>query len=79
MQVSQIMARDVRVADADLAIRDTAVLMADSDIGLLPVSESDRLVGMITDRDIAVRAVAKGKSPDTHVWDVMTGDVRYWA
>ena len=77
MQVSQIMARDVRVADPDLAIRDAAVMMADLDIGSLPVSENDRLVGMITDRDIVVRAVADGKGPDTRVRDVMTSDVRY--
>jgi CBS domain-containing protein len=46
--------------------------MAEADAGILPVGENDRLVGMITDRDIAVRAVARGKGPDTPVRDVMS-------
>lgn len=46
-------------------------------VGLLPVTDSDRLVGMITDRDIAVRGVARGRGPDTPVRDVMTEDVKY--
>jgi CBS domain-containing protein len=51
--------------------------MAQLDAGALPVGENDRLVGMITDRDIAVRAVAGGKSPDTPIRDVMSTDVCY--
>jgi CBS domain-containing protein len=51
--------------------------MSDVDAGVLPVGENDRLVGMITDRDIAVRAVAQGKGPDTPVREVMTADVKY--
>jgi CBS domain-containing protein len=43
----------------------------------MPVREGDRLVGMITDRDIAVRAVAEGKGPDTPIREVMTQDVKY--
>ena len=52
-------------------------MMADIDAGILPVGENDRLVGMITDRDIAVRAVAQGKGPQTSVREVMTSDVKY--
>jgi CBS domain-containing protein len=51
--------------------------MADIDAGAIPVQENDRLVGMITDRDIAVRAVAAGKGPDTPVRDVMSKDIKY--
>jgi len=51
--------------------------MAELDTGIMPVREGDRLVGMITDRDIAVRAVAQGRGPDTSVRDVMTDDVKY--
>src|SRR5687768_10962062 len=51
--------------------------MAELDAGVLPVGENDRLVGMITDRDIAIRGVAEGKGPDAKVRDVMTADVRY--
>jgi len=77
MQVSQAMTRDVRIANPDQSIRDVAQMMADCNIGSLPVGEHDRLVGMITDRDIAVRAVAQGRSPDTRVRDVMSSDVKY--
>jgi CBS domain-containing protein len=51
--------------------------MKDIDAGFLPVGENDRLVGMVTDRDIAIRAVAQGKGPDTKVRDVMTEEVIY--
>jgi IMP dehydrogenase len=71
------MTRDVQIANPDQSIRDVAQIMADCNIGSLPVGEHDRLVGMITDRDIAVRAVAQGRSPDTRVREVMTDDVKY--
>lgn len=51
--------------------------MAELDAGIMPVREDDRLVGMITERDIAVRAVAEGKGPDTPIREVMTQDVKY--
>jgi CBS domain-containing protein len=71
------MTRDVRLAQPGQTIRDAARIMADIDAGAVPVSENDRLVGMITDRDIAVRAVAAGKGPDTPVREVMSQDVKY--
>jgi len=77
MRISEAMTRDVRVANPDQTIREAAQMMAELDAGALPVGEQDRLVGMITDRDIAVRAVAHGKSPDTRIRDVMTDDVKY--
>ena len=77
MRVSEAMTRDVRVANPDQTIREAAQMMAELDAGALPVGEQDRLVGMITDRDIAVRAVAHGKSPDTRIREVMTDDVKY--
>jgi CBS domain-containing protein len=51
--------------------------MAELDAGVLPVGANDRLVGMLTDRDIAIRAVAEGKGPDTKIRDVMTASVKY--
>ncbi len=51
--------------------------MAELDTGIMPVCEGDRLVGMITDGDIAVRAVAEGKGADTPIREVMTQDVKY--
>jgi CBS domain-containing protein len=77
MKVSECMMRDVRIANPGETIRQAAQTMAQLDAGALPVGENDRLVGMITDRDIAVRAVAGGKSPDTPIRDVMSSDVCY--
>jgi CBS domain-containing protein len=77
MRVSEAMTRDVRVANPGQSIRDVAKIMAEIDAGSMPVGENDRLVGMITDRDIAIRAVAKGKGPDTPVSEVMSKEVKY--
>ena len=77
MKVSEVMTRDVRVTTPSQTIREAAAIMADIDAGAVPVRDNDRLVGMITDRDIAVRAVARGKSTETPVGDIMTADIRY--
>lgn len=77
MKVSEKMTRNVRLARPDDTIRDVARTMAEIDAGAMPVAEDDRLVGMVTDRDIAVRAVAQGKGPDTRVREVMTAEVKY--
>ena len=77
MKVSEAMTRDVRVANPEQSIREAAQMMVDLDAGALPVGAEDRLIGMITDRDIAIRGVAKGRTPDTPVRDVMTADVKY--
>ena len=74
MRVSEAMTREVRVATPGQSIRDVAKIMAEIDAGAMPVGENDRLVGMITDRDIAIRAVALGKGPDTPVRYVMSTD-----
>jgi CBS domain-containing protein len=77
MKISEMMTRDVQMAKPDQSIREVARCMADLGCGALPVEEGDRLVGMITDRDIAVRAVANGLSADTPVRDVMSSEVMY--
>jgi CBS domain-containing protein len=77
MKVSEAMTHAVRVANPADSIRQAARTMAEIDAGILPVGENDRLVGMITDRDIALRAVAAGKSPDTPVRDIMSSEVCY--
>jgi CBS domain-containing protein len=77
MRVRECMTKDVRIANPDETIREAAKAMASLDAGILPVGENDRLVGMITDRDIAVRGVAEGKGPDTKIRDVMSKEVRY--
>jgi len=77
MRVSEAMTREVRIANPGQSIRDVAKIMGEIDAGALPVGENDRLVGMITDRDIALRAVALGKGPDTPVREVMSKEVKY--
>jgi CBS domain-containing protein len=72
MRVSECMTREVRIANPGQSIREVARIMAEIDAGVMPVGDNDRLVGMITDRDIAIRAVAEGKGPDTPVRDVMS-------
>jgi CBS domain-containing protein len=71
------MTGEVCLARPDQSIREAARLMADRDIGALPVADGDRLVGVVTDRDIAVRAVAEGMRPDTKIMEVMSHDVMY--
>jgi CBS domain-containing protein len=77
MKVSEAMTRDVRVASPNETIRQAAKTMATLDAGVLPVGENDHLIGMITDRDIAIRGIAQGKGPKAKVRDVMTEDVKY--
>lgn len=77
MKIHDIMTRDVCLVDPSQTVREAAKKMAEIDIGMLPVSENDRLVGMISDRDIALRCVAAGKGPDATVRDAMTRDVKY--
>ena len=77
MKVAEVMTPDVRLANPNQSICDAAKIMAETDSGALPVSEDDRLVGVITDRDIAIRAVAKHLSPDTPVREVMSQKVLY--
>lgn len=76
-KVSDVMTRDVHLASPDQTIREAAAEMAKADIGSLPVGENDRLIGMITDRDIVLRAVAKGRDTKTHVRDVMSDHIQY--
>ena len=77
MQVSEAMTTDVKMTSPSQTIRDAARTMAEIDAGVLPVGENDRLVGMVTDRDIAIRGVAAGKGPNTPVREVMTQEVKY--
>jgi CBS domain-containing protein len=77
MLVREAMSRDVRTATPDQPLQDAARTMLEADIGALPVAHDDRLVGMITDRDIAVRGVAAGKLPSACVREVMSQELRY--
>jgi CBS-domain-containing membrane protein len=76
--ISEIMSRDVRTVGPDARLQEAAQLMRDMDVGALPVCDGRRLMGMVTDRDIAVRAVARGVAPsDCTVAEVMSTDVSW--
>ena len=77
MRVEACMSSDVHVVFPTETIRRAAQTMKEIGAGFLPVGENDRLVGVITDRDIAVRGVAEGRLPDTPVREVMSADVHY--
>ena len=78
MQLKEIMTRDPLVLSPGTTLKEAAQRMRDLDSGVMPVGEKDRLVGMLTDRDITVRATAEGKDPNTTpVREVMTPDVVY--
>jgi len=78
MQISEIMSRDVAIAAPGDSVQKVAQKMAEIDAGIIPVGEKDRLVGMISDRDIVLRAVAKGKAPGKcTARDVMSPDIKY--
>lgn len=77
-QIKDIMSRDVKVISPDSTIEEAAQYMRDCDIGMLPVGENDRMIGAISDRDIAVRAVALGKGASAKVRDVMSDGI-CWA
>ena len=78
MQVSEIMTREVEVIPPDASLREVARKMDELNVGVFPVCDAERLVGMITDRDITVRATSVGKAPDvTRVDEVMTHEV-WW-
>ena len=75
MKVSEVMTRDVQTIRPDQPVQEAASFMLSNDAGSIPVTDGDRLIGMITDRDIAVRGIAKGYGPDTPVRELMTDDL----
>jgi CBS domain-containing protein len=78
MIISEVMTRDVRIASPDDTLQCAAQIMEEEDFGSLPVAENDRLVGMLTDRDITIRAVARGMAPqESTVREVMSTEIRY--
>ena len=78
MKIKDIMTSDPELIDPNASIREAAKRMKSEDIGALPVGENDRLIGMVTDRDIAIRGVAEDRTPDaTTVRDVMSENIFY--
>jgi CBS domain-containing protein len=75
MKVSEVMTTEVETISADQTAREAASFMLRADAGSIPVCEGDRVIGMITDRDIAVRGVAEGRGPDTPVSELMSDGI----
>ena len=76
MKIAEIMTPQVETVAPEAALQDAAGCMREIDVGVLPVCDGEQLVGMLTDRDITIRAVAEGRDPNTTcVRDVMTPDV----
>lgn len=76
--VGDVMARDVRIVSPDDTVQHVAQIMTEQDTGAVPVGENDRLVGMVSDRDIAISVAAAGRDPGrTKVRDVMSREIRY--
>src|SRR5258708_36827156 len=76
MRVAEVMTRDVQTVSPSDTIQKAAATMDNLNVGALPVCDGERLQGVITDRDITVRATAAGQSPsETKVGDVMTGEI----
>ena len=76
-KLTDLMSRDVKVVSPDMSIQEAANEMRQGDFGMLPVGENDRMIGAITDRDIAIRAIAQGKDGSTKVRDVMSEGI-FW-
>jgi len=78
MELRDVMTKDVKVVGPFATLREAAEQMAQLDIGALPVSDGEKLIGMVTDRDITIRATAEGRDPNvTKVTDIMTPDLVY--
>jgi len=78
MNIDEVMTRDIHIVSPEDTLHEAARIMETQDFDMLPVSENERLVGMVSDRDITVRAVARGLSPDDcKVRDVMSFDLKF--
>ena len=78
MQVREIMTRDVEIVDSNAVLKEAAGKMKNLDVGLMPVCDGEKLTGILTDRDITIRATAEGRNPSrTKVSQIMSTDVAY--
>src|SRR5690606_26091348 len=75
MKISEVMTTEVQTVTPDQTAREAAGFMLRADAGSIPVCDGDTVIGMITDRDIAVRGVAEGRGPDTPVRELMTDHI----
>lgn len=76
LKIRELMTTDVRTISPNATIKDVANIMNTVDVGSVPVVDNNKLVGIVTDRDIVLRSVAKGQDPNQKVCDVMTKDIK---
>ena len=77
MTIQDVMTPHVETIGPDASIKECAQKMKSLDVGVMPVAEGGQIIGMLTDRDMAIRATAEGRGPGTKVREVMTRDVEY--
>ncbi len=75
MRASEIMTKNVRHAPPNATLREVAEMMRDGDMGAVPVVDDGKLIGIVTDRDIVVRAVSTGKTADSPISEAMTTEL----
>jgi CBS domain-containing protein len=78
MQIREVMTKHVEVLPPHASIREAAAKMRDLDVGGIPICDGEKLQGFLTDRDLAIRALAEARDPaNTKVWEVMSPDITY--
>ena len=77
MKIHEIMSREVRTITPDTTLQEAALLMRQADIGALIVNDGERMIGVLTDRDLVIRALAEGTRMDTPIREVMSDEVLY--
>lgn len=77
MQIKDVMTPQCEWIAPDASLEQAAQAMKNNDCGFIPVGENDKLIGAVTDRDIAIRAVAEGQGPAAQVRDIMTPQIKY--
>jgi CBS domain-containing protein len=75
VKINEVMTSDVQTVGPDQTAREAAHFMLRAEAGSIPVCEGDTVIGMITDRDIAVRGVAQGRGPETPVRELMSDGI----
>ena len=75
LRASEIMTKSVHTATREMSLSEVAAMMRDGDMGAVPVVDGGKLIGIVTDRDIVVRAVAESKTADTPIGEVMTAEL----
>ena len=75
MKIRDFMTTDIETVTADQTAKEAAAFMLSADTGSIPVCDEGKVIGMITDRDIAVRGIAKGRGPETSIRDLMSDKI----